>query len=121
MTPGLCAAILVVEDEDRLRSVITLVLVSEGFHVYSARDGAEALQMFRTMPRPALVLVDLMSPITGVSALFAEMDAADRFVSLPVVVSNAAIAGKEGYGKVKELAGIEDLLPIAASLCLRRN
>jgi hypothetical protein len=30
MTPDLCAAILVVEAEDRLRSVITLCLESEG-------------------------------------------------------------------------------------------
>lgn len=53
--------ILVVEDDDTLRSVIGEVLVDEGYHVDLATDGHEALEILRGAD-PDLIILDVMMP-----------------------------------------------------------
>jgi len=53
--------ILVVEDEDAVRSVIAEAMRLEGFEVREARNGEEAMSMFLIDP-PALVILDLLMP-----------------------------------------------------------
>lgn len=53
--------ILVADDEDTIREIITLYLKKEGFTVYEARDGQEALDI-ETAHRPDLLLLDIMLP-----------------------------------------------------------
>lgn len=55
-------AILVVEDEEPVRELVTLYLQKEGFQVKTAADGEEALALLRSGPPPALILLDLMLP-----------------------------------------------------------
>jgi CheY-like chemotaxis protein len=56
-----CTAVLVVEDDLAIRDQVTEFLAREGFHVYRAEHGAEALRVLAAMPRPALVLADMMT------------------------------------------------------------
>jgi two-component system response regulator RegX3 len=58
-TPEL--SVLVVEDEDSFVDALTRGLEREGFVVYVARDGAEALEVFDQV-QPSLVLLDVMLP-----------------------------------------------------------
>ncbi|HEX4924673.1 MAG TPA: response regulator, partial [Bdellovibrionales bacterium] len=62
-------AILVVEDEDDLRSVMTEVLRSQGYNVYAAGNQDEALKICRTVTEPLdLVIADVMlSSGSGIS------------------------------------------------------
>lgn len=53
--------ILVVDDERTIRQYLKGVLLAEGFSVRVARDGTEALALFRER-RPDLVLLDVMMP-----------------------------------------------------------
>ncbi|HMO58159.1 MAG TPA: response regulator transcription factor [Roseiflexaceae bacterium] len=53
--------ILVVDDEQRLRSLVQEYLQQEGFRVLLAGDGATALELARTT-QPDLVVLDLMLP-----------------------------------------------------------
>lgn len=58
--------VLVVEDEESFVDALTLSLQREGFRVVVARDGLEALALFRT-EQPDLVLLDVMLPkLSGV-------------------------------------------------------
>jgi len=58
--------ILVVEDEESYVEALTVGLKREGFRVRTARDGAEALELF-DLVRPDLVLLDVMLPrISGI-------------------------------------------------------
>ncbi len=58
--------ILVVEDEEAFVDAVTIGLEKEGFDVLVARDGAEALEVFRAN-QPDLILLDLMLPrVSGV-------------------------------------------------------
>ena len=53
--------ILVVDDEERLRSLLRAYLTQEGYHVLSAGDGREALHLAR-QEKPDLIILDVMMP-----------------------------------------------------------
>ncbi len=54
-------AILVVDDQKEMRTVVRRVLTEAGYEVAEAEDGAAALAAFRANP-PALVITDIIMP-----------------------------------------------------------
>ena len=54
--------VLVVEDEEAIRKVISDVLDDRGFDVRCASNGAEALEALDHV-RPAVVVLDLLMPV----------------------------------------------------------
>jgi two-component system, cell cycle sensor histidine kinase and response regulator CckA len=61
--PSGAETILVVEDEATLRRLLCLSLERRGYKVYSARDGAEAMEIFRQKPGAIhLVVSDIIMP-----------------------------------------------------------
>lgn len=54
--------ILVVDDETRLRLLIADFLEVEGYRVYEAKDGREALEVFKAEPDLQMVILDVMMP-----------------------------------------------------------
>lgn len=66
--------ILVADDEDDVREVVSAMLRSFGYRVIEARDGVEAVDLFRERHREiALVLLDLMMPRMTGDRAFEEM------------------------------------------------
>ena len=60
---------LVVDDDEHIVSILSEVLLDEGYRVVSARDGAEAIAVVRR-DRPDVILLDLMMPnVSGWSFL----------------------------------------------------
>lgn len=61
--------ILIVDDEESIRTSLSGVLSDEGYTVFSAADGAEALELVET-ERPHLILLDIWMPqIDGIEVL----------------------------------------------------
>jgi len=61
--------LLVVDDEETLRSVVSQVLTADGFNVAEAASGEEALDAFRQQSHP-LVITDIrMGGMTGIQLL----------------------------------------------------
>ena len=56
--------VLVVDDDDDLRELVSLILTREGFSVETAVDGKEALDAAQAR-RPDLIVLDLMLPRFG--------------------------------------------------------
>ena len=54
-------SVLIVDDEPSIRAFLAFVLEDEGFHVVTAGDGHEALQLVEQHP-PDVVVTDLMMP-----------------------------------------------------------
>jgi PAS domain S-box-containing protein len=68
------ATILVADDEDDVRDIVSAMLRSAGYRVIEARNGIEALETFRERPGEIdLVLLDLMMPRMTGEQTFAEM------------------------------------------------
>jgi DNA-binding response OmpR family regulator len=75
--------ILVVDDEPFILRSLSFVFRREGFEVFEARDGIEAMEQVRRI-RPALVFLDLMMPRKDGYAVCREIkgdpDLAETFV-----------------------------------------
>ncbi|HEU4697854.1 MAG TPA: response regulator [Gemmatimonadales bacterium] len=55
--------VLLVDDDDHLRHLVTTLLESEGYEVIAAADGAEGLTRFRDLvERAGIVVTDLSMP-----------------------------------------------------------
>ena len=61
MGGGHVARVLVVEDDESTRELLSSVLADEGYLVITAQDGADALHHLRR-DRPNLILLDLVMP-----------------------------------------------------------
>jgi CheY-like chemotaxis protein len=78
--------ILVVDDDDSIRELMTIILESQGYEVETAEDGAEALERVRRGSPPSLVLLDLMMPGMDGIAFLRELRSDDDLSGVPVVV-----------------------------------
>jgi two-component system chemotaxis response regulator CheY len=85
-----CAGILVVDDDDGIRSALAQALEEEGFLVSTAAHGAEALDYLRTAGvMPCLILLDIMMPVLDGRG-FLQLKRVDaRLADIPVVVVTA--------------------------------
>ena len=60
LSPG--ERILVVDDDESIRQVVSLFLVDEGFDVLAAANGQAALDILKRF-RPSIILLDLRMPV----------------------------------------------------------
>jgi CheY-like chemotaxis protein len=82
------STVLVVEDEEPIRTAIALVLEHAGYHVLTAGDGAEALDRLE-QEWPSLILLDMRMP--GMDGwTFAQELRTRHTRSVPIVVVTAA-------------------------------
>ncbi|MFZ9596454.1 MAG: response regulator [Bdellovibrionia bacterium] len=81
-----CKSILIVEDEPSIRENLKFLLELEGYPVFTAVDGKEGLQVLRKMPRPCLVLLDLLMPVMNGMEFLEAKSHEDAIASIPVCV-----------------------------------
>ena len=77
--------VLVVEDDDAIRSVIAEVLEERGFSVMRAANGAEALESVESR-RPDVVVLDLLMPVMHGWAFMEEYASRTDGQQIPIVV-----------------------------------
>jgi CheY-like chemotaxis protein len=81
--------VLIVEDDDDLRVVVTQTLRRAGFRCLGARDGQEALALLAREPDRCVILLDLLMPVMSGWEFRRRQLADARFAALPVVVMTA--------------------------------
>ena len=109
-------AVLVVDDDDDIRSAVQEVLEEEGYPTVGACNGREALEMLRTTKAlPALILLDLMMPEMDGWELLVRMDEIPNLHHIPVALMSAHPSIRRAFDKTtKESAkrvGTSLLLP----------
>ena len=102
MSEGTVKKILIVEDDEFLRSLTAKRLEKEGYQISIAADGALALTGITT-EKPDLVLLDLLLPNVNGFEVLEKMDK-----KMPVVVFSN-LGQKEDIEKAKSL-GADDFL-----------
>ena len=80
--------ILVVDDDDDIRTVVCHNLESDGFHVMSANGGDAAMELL-DHETPDLVILDIMMPVRDGYDVLAELRARPDTAELPVVLLTA--------------------------------
>ncbi len=81
-------AVLVVEDDDDVRESFAEVLELHGYRVVTAENGQRALEVLDDLPRPAVIMLDLMMPVMNGPEFLAELRRG-KHRELPVVIVSA--------------------------------
>jgi CheY-like chemotaxis protein len=109
--------ILVVDDDADIRSTIADILGDAGYAVQAAANGREALDLLKTSPVPALILLDLMMPeLDGWGFMAALQHELPELATIPVVIFSAhgdagvAASSLEVVGFVKKPIRLDELL-----------
>jgi CheY-like chemotaxis protein len=79
--------VIVVDDDEDTRDILTLLLGAEGYRVHAVASGREAMDLMASMPEPPqLALVDIVMP--GMSGLdvIREMRRTPHLAGVPVAV-----------------------------------
>lgn len=77
--------ILVIEDDQSIQDLLSLILQGEGFEVISARDGLEGLVKLE-LQHPSLVIIDLMMPNISGDRVIEEVRNDPRLKTVPMLV-----------------------------------
>ncbi len=115
-------SILIVEDNDDVRSSLVEVLTMLGHHVHDAVNGKEALELLGRIPHPSLIFLDLMMPVMDGPTFYRELLSQKHLANIPVVVfsANADLVKLEGAaGHLKKPAELDDILVFIERYCTK--
>jgi CheY-like chemotaxis protein len=110
-------SVLVVDDDEAIRQVISEVLLDEGYEVVCAENGVQALSELHKERPPDLVLLDLMMPVMSGWEVLEELQSSDELSRIPVVVVSA-MAGPGVHEHLSKPIDLEDLLSTVGRLTL---
>jgi CheY-like chemotaxis protein len=125
--PPVRASVLVIDDDQDLRTVIQDVLEDQGFAVVTAANGREALDLLlRGETEPALILLDLAMPVMDGWAFRTEQLKVPQLAQIPVVlfsgdldVDQAALSLNAAATMTKPLR-LDGLVTLVDQLARRR-
>jgi CheY-like chemotaxis protein len=86
---GRSKIILVVEDDEGIRETLKFALELDGYKVSTAANGQEGIELLQTIPKPGLILLDLMMPVMDGWGFIAALEKDMAFSTIPVVVVSA--------------------------------
>jgi CheY-like chemotaxis protein len=94
--------IFVIEDDLHIRESLTELLEIEGFSVFSAINGQDALDKLRSGERADLILLDLMMPVKDGYQFRAEQEIDPEISKIPVIImsANGSISDNKELGMV---------------------
>jgi CheY-like chemotaxis protein len=115
-----CKSILVVEDEPMIRENLKMLLELEGFPVCTAENGEVGLNVLRTMPKPCLILLDLLMPVMNGMEFMEAKSHEDAIAAIPVCIVSG-VADKPDMSNasafVKKPIDFDSLLKFVKQFC----
>lgn len=115
-----CHSILVVEDDDDIRNAIVDLLETEGYSTESAVNGKDALDKLAVIPKPCLVLLDMMMPIMNGREFLDKVMKDSHLAPIPVLIVSAVAdkANTKGsVGFLKKPIDIDVVLNVVSQYC----
>jgi CheY-like chemotaxis protein len=115
-----CHSILVIEDDDDIRNTLVDLLESEGYTALAAENGKVALEKLHEIPKPCLVLLDMMMPIMNGREFLDEIMKDSVLAPIPVLVVSA-IADRSNttgaVGFIRKPIDIDVILRLVTQYC----
>lgn len=80
---------LIIEDDQAIRDSLKLALELEGYNVYTASNGQDGINLLKEIPRPCIILLDLMMPVMNGWEFVNVIEDDVALTTIPVVVVSA--------------------------------
>lgn len=110
--------VLVVEDDPEISGTLKDLLVSEGFAVRIAANGADAINLLDDMEGPCVILVDLLMPGIVGQELLQYLRGEVRLAAIPVAVVSAVPAlAPERYRVFRKPIALDALVRFVKEQC----
>lgn len=87
--------VLIVDDDEDIRTVTAIALETEGYRVLAASTGADALATVEREGTPSAMLIDLMMPEMDGAELIRALRRSPDAASVPVAIVSGDIAVRE--------------------------
>jgi CheY-like chemotaxis protein len=116
-------AVLIVDDDERLRSALGEMIADDGYPVLLAQDGAAALAILREPHDIGVVLLDMQMPVMSGDAFLLARSADRKLRAIPVCIVSAdpdAHAKAVGLGvscMLRKPFLIDELFQVIAAFC----
>lgn len=88
--------ILIVDDEEDIRTYLSTLLEDQGFQTVQAKDGEEAMKIIQTEP-PDLITLDVSMPEKSGVKFFRELKTNDRWKQIPVIIVTGVSEDFKGF------------------------
>jgi CheY-like chemotaxis protein len=111
---------LIVEDDEGIRETLRFALELEQYEVFTAANGHEGLQQLSQIPRPNLILLDLMMPVMNGWEFADALEKDMLLMTIPVVLVTAygdRADSIRAHGVVKKPVDLDSLLQTVESVC----
>ena len=101
--------ILVVDDEDDIRLLISRVLTEKGYDVVTAGRGLEAVQMVQN-EEPDMIILDAMLPEVHGFDICRKIKGSKKYGHIPVIMISAIYRGWRYAQDLKDSYGVDDFI-----------
>lgn len=101
--------ILVVDDEDDIRLLISRVLTDRGYDVVTAGRGLEAVQMVQN-EEPDMIILDAMLPEVHGFDICRKIKGSRKYGHIPVIMISAIYRGWRYAQDLKDSYGVDDFI-----------
>jgi CheY-like chemotaxis protein len=112
--------VLIIDDDEDIRQILTEFLRFRGHQVLEARDGIEGFERLREGPRPDVILLDLMMPRMDGFEFHRRFSSDPDVAKIPVVVITASgkmVQDELGaYALLAKPFSMDDVLSLVASI-----
>ena len=114
--------VMIVEDDNDVRTALGQLLSSQGYEVGLAADGAEGIAMLDANPQTCVVVVDLLMPGIVGHELLDYMRGDPDLATIPVaIISGSPQLAPAGYQVFPKPLDSRALLAYVRSGCERRH
>jgi len=93
--------IVVIEDDESMLELISLILSTEGFECHPYNDPTKALSEIESL-KPDLILLDLMMPVMSGWEVKKRLNESESTASIPVIVLTARSESVDRLKSLKE-------------------
>jgi CheY-like chemotaxis protein len=117
--------VLVVEDDEPLRMALCEALDDAGYRAVGAHNGLHALAQLQELPRPNLIILDLVMPVMNGWDFHAHLKANPNLTSVPVLLLSAYVqrdthtGPKDVAGALQKPVSVDDLMAWVRRLAIR--
>lgn len=115
---------LIVEDDLDIRETFQTVLDLEGYNVFTASNGKEGLEQLRHMPRPCVILLDLMMPVMNGNEFLTALENDEAYANIPVIVVSAfssRLNSKHARAMISKPVNLNQLLSVTQQYCGKKG